>query len=112
MIAAIWLFCCDFMPLWMKLHMLSVPETSKAKLMEELITLEVDATKVFEESNVEVFFRSMELQLIELHLEIKIAFHCLQPSKQVASFLAIKSNHHPKISPCSGLRTKVLPYSV
>ena len=86
MIAAIWLFCCDCMPLWMKLHMLSVPETSKTKLMEELITLEVDAAKVFEESNVEVFFSSVKLQLIELHLEIKIAFHCLQPSQQVASF--------------------------
>ena len=86
MIAAIWLFCCDCMPLRMKLHMLSVPETSKTKLMEELITLEVNAAKVFEKSPVEVFFRSMELQLIELHLEIKIAFHCLQPSQQVASF--------------------------
>ena len=79
MIAAIWLSCRDCMLLWMKLHMLSVPETSKAKLMEELITLEVDAAKVFEESNVEVFLSSVELQLIELRLEIKIAFHRLHP---------------------------------
>ena len=66
MIAAIWLFCRDCMLIWMELQLLGVPKTSKTKLMEELITLEVDAAKVFEKSPIEVFFSSMELQLIEL----------------------------------------------
>ena len=66
MIAAKWLFYCDRMLIWMELQLLSMPKTSKTKLMEELITLEVDAAKVFEKSPVEVFFSSMELQLIEL----------------------------------------------
>ena len=66
MIAAKWLFCRDRMLLWMKLQLLSMPKTSKTKLMEELITLEVNAAKVFEKSPVEVFFSSMELQFIKL----------------------------------------------
>ena len=58
------------MLLWMEFHLLSMPETSKTKLMEELITLEVDAAKVFEESPVEVLFSSMKLQFIKLQLEM------------------------------------------
>lgn len=92
MIAAKWLFCRDRMLLWMKLQLLSMPKTSKTKLMEELITLEVNAAKVFEKSPVEVFFSSMELQFIKLQLEMQLAFHCLQPSQLVASFFAMSAS--------------------
>jgi len=75
MVAAVWLCRLKLVLLRMELHLLFMPEPCKAKLMVELIRLEVDAAKVLEEPAVELFFSRRELQLIKLKLKMHSVVH-------------------------------------